>query len=448
MSTTLAAMARPRKRFFIEMFTRDISLNDCILDLVDNAVDGFVRQRGVDLTDPIAAVGSGIEPARISIKLDADEIAISDNCGGIPLELALKEVFNFGHGESHDNTGQLGAYGIGLKRAIFKIGKLFEMTSRTRKDGFRVTVNLDDWAKNDQTLEDWSFPLTPIAGAASDDQTGTSIIVRGLHPDIKTLLGTSAFRNTLTLSISRTYALFLDHFVKLDIDSTPVTATQIPVASETEFTPSRESWDENGVSVTLMATLMPRTSDTSWQSESAGWYVICNGRAVLSADRTDITGWNTPGLMPIFHSSKHRGFVGLAIFASKDPLLLPWTTTKRGLNRESTVFLRARERMGKVASPILALFNKVYSSDETKEVPDMDRIAQGDVSTLIARGSPNVNFAPSATVRIKSTTHVQYDAENADLVLIRKRLRNPGMAASQIGIHTLGYFLKQEGLKR
>ena len=34
----LVAKAHPSKAFFIEMLTRDITLADCILDLVDNSV--------------------------------------------------------------------------------------------------------------------------------------------------------------------------------------------------------------------------------------------------------------------------------------------------------------------------------------------------------------------------------------------------------------------------
>lgn len=35
--------ARPVKSFFVSMLTRDISLYDAILDLLDNCVDGIVR---------------------------------------------------------------------------------------------------------------------------------------------------------------------------------------------------------------------------------------------------------------------------------------------------------------------------------------------------------------------------------------------------------------------
>ena len=42
MKTTLIN-AGPTKRFFVEMLTRDIELADAILDLLDNCVDGIVR---------------------------------------------------------------------------------------------------------------------------------------------------------------------------------------------------------------------------------------------------------------------------------------------------------------------------------------------------------------------------------------------------------------------
>ncbi len=36
---TKLAKAYPRKHFFFEMFTRDLSLEDCVLDLIDNSID-------------------------------------------------------------------------------------------------------------------------------------------------------------------------------------------------------------------------------------------------------------------------------------------------------------------------------------------------------------------------------------------------------------------------
>ena len=40
------AVANPTKEFFVRMLTRDITVDDCILDLIDNSVDGAWRTEG------------------------------------------------------------------------------------------------------------------------------------------------------------------------------------------------------------------------------------------------------------------------------------------------------------------------------------------------------------------------------------------------------------------
>ena len=46
-NAVLEADARPTKQFFIENLTRDLSLEDAILDLVDNAIDALIRTRHI-----------------------------------------------------------------------------------------------------------------------------------------------------------------------------------------------------------------------------------------------------------------------------------------------------------------------------------------------------------------------------------------------------------------
>src|SRR5437899_9757432 len=95
------ANARPRKHFFLEMFTRDISLEDCILDLIDNSIDGLIRSRGIDISASLLNNGKSA-PAKtklplISLTYSNERFELVDECGGIPFNDALEEVFNFGH---------------------------------------------------------------------------------------------------------------------------------------------------------------------------------------------------------------------------------------------------------------------------------------------------------------------------------------------------------------
>lgn len=49
--------AHPAKRFFVEMLTRDIELKDSILDLLDNCVDGAMREKKDELASDQPYVG-------------------------------------------------------------------------------------------------------------------------------------------------------------------------------------------------------------------------------------------------------------------------------------------------------------------------------------------------------------------------------------------------------
>lgn len=40
--------ATPTKQLFIDILTRDLSLRACILDLIDNSVDGYTRRKYKD----------------------------------------------------------------------------------------------------------------------------------------------------------------------------------------------------------------------------------------------------------------------------------------------------------------------------------------------------------------------------------------------------------------
>jgi hypothetical protein len=207
------------------------------------------------------------------------------------------------------------------------------------------------------------------------------------------------------------------------------------------------------VTCTLLATLAPPTKR---KLESAGWYVICNGRIVLAADKTEVTGWGA-AVLPTFQP-KFRPFVGVALFLSDDASLLPWTTSKRGLNRESILFQEVRGRMAGIAKPVLSFLNDLYPSRSDDSAED-DSGAVGDSASAghaVAEGIQPADFRKMMTTPStstfsfrkvaprKTTTRIQFDAEDRDIDRIRKRIRKPGMSASSIGKHTFEHFLKTE----
>src|SRR5690242_12110940 len=115
--------AMPTKDFFISMLVRDIDLVDAIADLFDNCVDGARRMKPTGRYDGLT----------VRIKTSPSEFSITDNCGGIPVDVARSYAFRFGRPEGMPATRHgIGQFGIGMKRALFKLGRKFVVQSKTK----------------------------------------------------------------------------------------------------------------------------------------------------------------------------------------------------------------------------------------------------------------------------------------------------------------------------
>lgn len=448
--TTKLANAYPRKHFFLEMFTRDISLEDCILDLIDNSIDGLIRANKIDISTSILKNGNGSQEPRvkplpkIDVRFAEDSFEITDLCGGIERTYALREVFNFGHAEG-ETGGALGVYGIGLKRAIFKIGNFFHMESRTIENGFEVNLDVREWSQKDGKLEDWRIPLEFKTGAKTTGQTGTKIKITQLRPEVVMRMNDGILEQRLRTIISQTYGLFIGRYVEILVKGTPVEPFQIPIGVSDDVRPAHDEFQDGEVLVRLFASLAARGQNQEWKAETAGWYALCNGRIVVAADKTELTGWGS-GPLPQFHGGKFRGFVGVAFFQSSNSLALPWTTTKRGLNRESPVYQNARNRMRGVARPIITFLDSMYKPDALEETFGRN-IADQVKSTALSSiaNKPASTFIVNLPRRApKTTKRVQYDAEIADLERIKKHIKKSSWGANSVGKFTFEHYLKTE----
>jgi len=105
------ASGTPTKEFFVGMLTRDIELNDAILDLLDNCLDGVVRQkRGIDRN----STPDYYKGFYSHITISQESFIIEDNCGGIPRDVAEKYAFRMGRSseKNDDDLPTVGIYGI------------------------------------------------------------------------------------------------------------------------------------------------------------------------------------------------------------------------------------------------------------------------------------------------------------------------------------------------
>jgi HSP90 family molecular chaperone len=311
------ASAHPHKEFFLHMITKDIALDACLLDLIDNAVDGATRVLGANWKKDKAYA-----PYKISLTFNAKEFAISDNCGGIAYEDARDYAFRFGRdpNQGPDTKHGIGLYGIGMKRALFKIGRKIEVLSSTNNEGFEVDINVDTW----ESTGDWEFDLKKKKASPA---AGTTLTVKSLNPGVGDDFKDSVFQNRLVRLVSRVYTRFIARGLVVEVNGTKVAAQPFTLKASKDFKPYTTSFDLAGVTVSIVAGLAePPPEDDSAEAEIPksdyyGWYVICNERIIISGNKTDRTVWGDDGFSS-WHP-QYSGFLGLVMFDATDPLKLP-----------------------------------------------------------------------------------------------------------------------------
>ncbi len=419
------------------MITRDISLEDCLLDLIDNCLDGARRQ--------IAAQGAGravvdnYDGYRAELHIDAEEFRIEDNCGGISVANAIDYAFHFGRRPDAPAEGDyaIGLYGIGMKRAILKIGKTIAIHSSTEDEAFICTIDVEDWLGHDV----WEFDMDdadPIEGS------GTKIRITDLNRGIAEEFGDNTFMNGLSRIVARDYALFLDKGFRISINGRPLEGYGYAVKESDEFKSYRTSYEDEGVQVEIIAGMAappPSDLEPPERPETGyyGWFVLCNDRVVLPADKTERTVWGDE-VFPRWHY-QYNGFMGMVLFHASDPNLLPWTTTKRDVDESSPLYRRAVNEMKKSTRPWIEYTNQRKA--DLEEARAKERNA-GSVPFFQVEQSPilRVPVAPEKPkIRI---ANILYQKPLTEVNKVRKALGRGNMSYRAVGEKTFDYYVENE----
>lgn len=352
----MVAQGAPTKEFFVEMLTRDIDLSDAILDLLDNCLDGVIRaQNGKHkLGDRDFYKGF-----YANITITSDQFVISDNCGGIPRDVAEKYAFRMGRPseENKSNLPTVGIYGIGMKRAIFKMGKEAIVHTKTAQGNYSVLIPTD-WAENS---DNWDFKIIENRSDNTLPHNGTKIIISSLNPDISDLWNNKDkienYVDTLKRVIKETYSRILEKGFSVTINESSVQYAPVELLvsksdEKTGIRPYLFSTKYNDVQVRLAIGFYdsPPSDDeiddmnsTRRTSTDAGITIVCNDRVVLYNDKSSLTGWGVNGV-PHYHT-QFIGIKGIVVFESNNPEQLPMTTTKRGVDHSSSLYILVKDRI-------------------------------------------------------------------------------------------------------
>ena len=289
MSNTEKIPGSPTKEFFIEMLTRDIPLIKAIVDLVDNSVDGAREMRP----------DGDLSGLWIKINFDKNDFKINDNCGGISIKRAREYAFKSGRPKNVELTpDSIGLFGVGMKRAFFKLGRSFKVESFTKEADFVVEENVNNWIKSKNTdaekSDDWSFNLEKIEErpqGITRAYTGTRIYVSSLLPSTSESFNIEDFGNDLLLELKSAHAINMDAGIKISLNGKKVPATHFELLSSKILKPVylQENYLSN-IKVKIYAGIHKER-----EIDDGGWYCFCNGRMILEADQTITTGWGEGG---------------------------------------------------------------------------------------------------------------------------------------------------------
>ncbi len=374
-NANLTVSAIPVKSFFVRMLTRDIGLEDAILDLLDNCVDGILRT-GAAEADAVPYAGYQAE-----IEFDEDTFSIADNCGGIPWSLH-DYAFRMGRADDAPSEvpGSVGVYGIGMKRAMFKLGEDCRILTQHSGEAYEVSIS-PAWISDEK---EWTIPVRRLNGGL--DVNGTTIKVTRLHPGIRARLGKDreSFSSDLYRMIATQYAFIIakGFVVRINGERVEPRPTKLMFApaskSEPAIRPFIFKTECDGVSVFMAvgftgaipseAESLGAQEETRRSSLEAGWTIVCNDRAVVYCDRSELTGWGEAGV-PRYHN-QFIAISGIVEFRANDASMLPTTTTKRGIDASSPLYLQVKNKMREGMAIFIDYTNKWKGKAEESRVHD------------------------------------------------------------------------------
>lgn len=344
----------PAKRLFSEILTQDIRLEPALLDLIDNSVDAYTRN---DIKDK----------REIKINISKEQICITDTCGGIDREMLLERVFRFGMQSVESNKQTIGYYGIGLKRALFKLGNDVIFSTDDGKNFSQLKLNVKKWLEDEKI---WELPLEKAdkSKLKKNEKGYTRIEINNLNTSISESF-TTIFLNNFRLKLSRYYTFFMGDKIEFYLNDELVEPYNLDVTFSKEMKPIRVKKQIEKLRLDITTWIEPKPDARETQVRGKrGFNVFMNNRLILANDDTKDTGWTgDKDLLPKYHPIYNR-FRGIVRLYAEDVGSLPINTTKTNFNFEHKYYYEIINLLVEFARPFVDYLSRIY--DEEKEELD------------------------------------------------------------------------------
>lgn len=345
----------PNKADIYIAIKSDVDVEEAFLELFDNVFDNW--ERVSEKTDALRA--------EVFLRVTDDgeqELVIRDNSGGVRRD-ELDMLFALGRSAKDEVSGSVGAFGVGLKAAILRLGDEATIATRHKgaETGYGFTVDRE-WLDEDgweRPVEEFDLP----AGV-------TEIRLRRLNFNFSNKI------EDLKDTLESTYEIFLGGGPRPDIQDYDF---ELRVGDET--LPREDDWDVNWAYPPFDG-LHPRQFrnielDSREASEpvklhvtvgllqearmdESGSDVFVQNRKVHDAVKNEQGGFGVTRYMGQFKDSQHKRLkIIVEMETEGDARDLPWTSSKNMLDLDSQIAQQAFNWVGRIAEPY---YNATYQA--------------------------------------------------------------------------------------
>jgi len=426
--------AEPTKTLFINVLTKDVDEKECILDLIDNSIDSYTRKGYSDSRD-------------IKIKIEKECFEIIDTCGGIDFKTLKEDVFRFGVEEIKRDKPTLGLYGIGMKRALFKIGKIIKLETDDGVTHSIINIDIDKWKASDQWKMDFEYEDSILNG----NLPYTSINVGTLYPEVSKQFALETFITDIKDRIHIVYTTFISKGIGISVNNKTLEPFLLEVRFDKDYQPARFTEKYNDINIAIICGISPRSKKrTAYETGHRGWNVFCNNRLILVDDLSDQTGWTgKDAKLPKYHSIFNE-FYGFVFLSSNNPAKLPLNTSKTGLLTYSTTYAYILDKMISTAKPVIKYLSNKYideksESDSVEEKIKSTMEIESETETIaISELKEDIKFiAP-----VKQTTQYTTISYRKPKQLVDKVKSHMGTNVNkEVGSETFDFYIEIEGIK-
>ncbi|SEI21932.1 ATP-binding protein [Tardiphaga sp. OK245] len=370
----------PVKRMFWSIIS-DYNLKTALSELVDNALDVWMRN------------GATVTP-KIEITLDPDRqlISVIDNAGGVGHD-DLKLLVAPGGSKNDPNAERIGIFGVGSKRAGIALGEQVEIRTRLRSERSLELDITKEWLES----EDWELAAYEIPEIAPS--TTQIDISRLRRPFIKTDIG------DLRAHIGETYGWFIDRGCSIEVNEVATGSENFEQwAYPPNFPPRVASFeaDFGKDGKVLCEITVGLIIDRDPKAENYGAYFYCNHRLVVKELRTRDVGYHSEIGVPHPDVSLCRAIVRLQGPAA----LMPWNSTKSGINIAHPVFERLRPTLVEMMVHFSSLSRRLKDDRESQvfqyesgKIEKIEPIGSGERSHLVLPPLPRVRKTAVADLK-------------------------------------------------